>query len=136
MNKIWAILFWFNTWEPQYNSVKSWFVHRVSYMRVVWKVSDLAYNRWETRDNRLLGRDSDRSRCHLHTSLKLFLVAAYGFMDIGRSIRVCYCSVHGSMGCDQESFRGVWRWHHLLSGPYPTATCPEFNISCRLSKGR
>jgi hypothetical protein len=44
----------------------------VIYTRVVWKVSDLAYNKWETRDKRLLGRDPDRSRCHLHTSLKLF----------------------------------------------------------------
>ena len=48
------------------------------YTRVAWKVSDLAYNRRETQDKRLLGRNPDRSRCHLHTSLKLF----------GRSIRV------------------------------------------------
>ena len=39
--------------------------------RVIWKVSDLAFNRRKTRDKRLLGRDPDRSWCHLHTSLKL-----------------------------------------------------------------
>jgi hypothetical protein len=37
------------------------------------KSSSLAYNRRETRDKRLLGRDLDKSLCHLHTSVKLFL---------------------------------------------------------------
>ena len=32
----------------------------------------LAWNRRETRDNRPLGKDPDRSWCHFHTSLKLF----------------------------------------------------------------
>ena len=32
----------------------------------------LAYNRRETRDKRPLDRESDRSRYHLHTSVKLF----------------------------------------------------------------
>ena len=35
------------------------------------KSYSLDYNRRETRDMRLLGRDPDRSQCHLHTSLKL-----------------------------------------------------------------
>ena len=42
------------------------------YTRLVWKVSGLAYNRRETWDKRLLGRDPDRSRCRVQTSLKLF----------------------------------------------------------------
>ena len=54
------------------------------------KCCNLAYNRHETREKRLLGRDQDRSWCHLHTSVKLF-VAAHGSMGIGGSIRVC-CS--------------------------------------------
>ena len=41
-------------------------------MKTRWKVLGLAYNRRETQDKRLLGRDPDRSQCHLHTSLKLF----------------------------------------------------------------
>ena len=36
------------------------------------KSSSLSYNRRETRDKRPLGRDPDRSCCHLHTSVKLF----------------------------------------------------------------
>ena len=40
-------------------------------------------------------------------------------MDISGSIQVCCYSVHGSMGCNQESFAGVWRWHQLLSGSLP-----------------
>ena len=44
----------------------------ITYTKEVWKVSDLAYNRRETWDKRLLGRDLDRSWCHLHTSLKHF----------------------------------------------------------------
>ena len=34
--------------------------------------SSLAYNWCETRDKRLLGRDPDRSWCHLHTCVKFF----------------------------------------------------------------
>jgi hypothetical protein len=37
-----------------------------------WNVSDLAYNRHETRDMWSLVRDPDRSWCHIHTSVKLF----------------------------------------------------------------
>ena len=37
------------------------------------KSSSLAYNRRETRDKRPLGRDPDRSWCHLHTNVKLSL---------------------------------------------------------------
>ena len=37
-------------------------------MRVVWKVSDLDYNWCETLNKRLLGRNLNRSWCHLHTS--------------------------------------------------------------------
>ena len=36
------------------------------------KSSSLAYNQRETRDKRLLGRDPERSWCHLHISVKLF----------------------------------------------------------------
>ena len=36
------------------------------------KSSSLAYNQRGTRDKRMLDRDPDRSRCHLHNSLKFF----------------------------------------------------------------
>ena len=35
------------------------------------KSSIVTYNRCKTRQKRLLGRDPGRSRCHLHTSVKL-----------------------------------------------------------------
>ena len=48
----------------------------VSCLRVnksaVWKVSDLTYNLRDIRDKQLFAGNSDRSRCHLYTSLKLF----------------------------------------------------------------
>ena len=53
------------------------------------KSSSLANNKREIWEKRLLGRDPDRSWCHFHTSVKLFLIAAHGSMDIGGSIRVC-----------------------------------------------
>ena len=43
----------------------------VWYMRARWKVFGLAYNRHNTQDKRLLGRDLDRSWCHRYTSVKL-----------------------------------------------------------------
>ena len=43
----------------------------VIHTRVVWKVSDLAYNLRETQDKRPLGKDPDRSWCHRHTPVKL-----------------------------------------------------------------
>jgi hypothetical protein len=72
------------------------------------KSSSLAYNRCDTQGKRSLGREPGRSRYHLHTSEKI-LVAAQCFMDIGGTIRMCCRSVHGSMGCDLESFTLVWR---------------------------
>ena len=68
------------------------------------KSSSLAYNRQETRDKRLLDGDQV-SPPH---QFKAFLVEAHGSMDIGHIIRVCCPSVHGSIGCDQESFTGMW----------------------------
>ena len=47
--------------------------------------ANLAYNRRETRDKWLLGRNRDRSWCRRHTTsmIKLFLVTAHGSMHIG-----------------------------------------------------
>jgi hypothetical protein len=45
------------------------------------KSSSLACNQRENRNKRSLGRDTDRIWRHLHTSVKLFLVAAQGSMD-------------------------------------------------------
>ena len=94
-------------------------------MRVIWKVSDLAYNRRETWDKWLL----DRSRCHLHTSLNLFwsrsmapwtLAAAYECaaaqsMDKWAVIKKAF----EECGGDTSSFLG-----HL----------PKFHIGCRLGR--
>ena len=86
-----------------------------SYKSVFWKFSDLAYNRCETRDKRPLGRDPDRSWCYFHTSVKLTCVLR---------------SVHGSMGCDQESFSLVWLWHQPLFGSLPNGHLSQ--VSCQL----
>ena len=86
--------------------------------RVVWKVSNLPYNRRETRDKRLLDREPDRSRCHLHTSIKLFRSqpmapeyewAAAQSMDPRAAIK----KASQESGGDNSS----------CPGPYPTAAC-------------
>ena len=91
---------------------------KYTFTRMVGKVSDFAYNRRETRDKRLLGRDPERSRCRVNTSLKLFGHGPWlhGYRPQHTSV---LHSVHGSMGCHQESFTGVWRLHQLLSGSLP-----------------
>ena len=101
--------------------------------RVVWKIYDLAYNGQETWDKQLLGRDLDRSRCHLHTNLTL-LVAAHGSMDIGCSIRVCCHSVLGSRVAIKEASQECDDDTSSCPGPYPMATCPEFHIGWRLNR--
>ena len=78
----------------------------------------LAYNRRDSRDRRSLSREPNRSWCHLHTSMKLSWSQPMASW-IGGCIRVCCRPVQGSIGCDQESFTIVWRWHQLLFGPLP-----------------
>ena len=46
------------------------------YIRGQGESSSLAYNRRETWVKRPLGRDPDRSWCHLHTSVKLLQLTA------------------------------------------------------------
>ena len=86
------------------------------YTRVVWKVSDLAYNQQEIQAKRLLGWDPDRSWCHLHTSLKLFwswpmapwtsaACAAAQSMDPWAAIK--------------KASQECWRWHQLLYASLP-----------------
>jgi hypothetical protein len=57
------------------------------------KCSSLAYNRRETRDKRPLGRDPERTCCHLYSRVN-FLAAAHGSMYIGA---VYECAVARSM---------------------------------------
>ena len=68
------------------------------------KSSSLAYNWWETRDKRLLGRDVYRSQCHLHTSVELFWSQP---MAPWTSAAAYDCAAAQSM--NQESFTGVWQ---------------------------
>ena len=103
------------------------------YTRVLWKVLSLAYNRCETRDKWSLGRDPDRSWCYLHTRVKLFWSQPMAPWTLAAA-NECYSSVHGSMGCDQESFILVWWWHQLLSWSLPMADCLKFHIDCRLGQ--
>ena len=84
-------------------------------------------NQRETRDNRLLGRYLDKFWCHLHTSVKLF-GSSSDSMDVGGSIRVCFRSVHGSIGCDQEALHYWGGYTSPCPSPYPTAACPEFHV--------
>jgi hypothetical protein len=81
---LWSIFLWFLTqdtfWDPicihsihMANPFQSIIpVHTYSMYEDKVKSSSLAYNRRETRDKRPLGRDSDRSWCHLHTSVNCF----------------------------------------------------------------
>ena len=114
----------------------------MQYTRVVWKVSDIAYNQCETQDKRPLGRDTDRSWCHLHTSVKLFWsqpialwtsVAAYeSVLGYVRNFSPCWyvaSDAHGAMGCSQKNFviLIVWRWHKLLSDSLPNGCLSQFS---------
>ena len=84
------------------------------------EIFSLFYSRSETQDKRPLGREQDRSWC------KAFFVPAHSSMDIGGSLQVCCRSVHGSMGCNQESFTLVWWWHHFRSGFLSNGHVPTF----------
>ena len=52
-------------WEVYEAAITTEYIYYI-YTRVVWKVSDLAYNRCETLDKRPLGRDQDGSRSIPH----------------------------------------------------------------------
>ena len=40
-------------------------------------------------------------------------------------------AVHGAMGCDQESFKLVWRCHQLLSGFLAKGQLPRVSLQSR-----
>ena len=123
-------------WEPNHRHIPYYEFKTVNTYMYETKVksSNVFYNRRETRDKRLLGRDPYRSWCHLYTIVKRFLFAAHGSMDIDGSTRVCCRSVHGSMGYDQESFTQVWWWRQLLFGSLPNRRYPESHVGCRLGR--
>ena len=86
------------------------------------KNSSLTYNQRETLDKWQLDRDPDRSWCHWHISVKLFWSQLMAARTPGAAYECAATNVHAavhSMGCDQESFTLVWRWHQLLSGSLP-----------------
>ena len=88
----------------------------LGYTRARWK-----FVAWPTTDVKLGTSDrcvGTRTAAHWYKS---FFVAAHDSMDIGGSIWVCCRSVHWSIGCDQESFTLVWRWHKLLSRSLPNS---------------
>ena len=87
-----------------------------------------AYNRREIRDKRPLGRDSDRNRCHLHTSLKLFWlrpmapwisVAAYECVA-AQSMDLLAAIKKASQECGGDT--------SSCSSSYSKAACPEFHV--------
>ena len=97
------------------------------------------FSTWPTTDVKL-GRSSHwvgtrtGACCHHHTSAKLFWsqptapwqsVATYGCAN---------AHVHGSMGCDQESFPLVWQWHQLLSRSQCNGLLSKFHIGCSLGQ--
>ena len=81
-------------------------VSYIPLMKTRWKVLDLAYNRRETWDKRLLDRDPDRSWVTT-TVHKAFLVTACGSIDMSESTLIC---------CHRcpWSFTLVWLWHQPL----------------------
>ena len=93
--------------------------------RVVSKVSDL------TQDERLLGRDLNRSRCHLHTSSKLFFGHGpwlHGHRPQHTSVLSLSPWIHGLRS------RKLHRSVMVTPAPYSMAACPEFHIGCRLGQ--
>ena len=40
--------------------------------------------------------------------------------------------IREAMGHDQKALNYCWRDTGSCPGPYPTATCPEFLVGCRL----
>ena len=99
------------------------------------KSSSLAYNRHETQDKWLLGRDPDRSLLSL-MSMEPWAVTkkATGMEVTPAPVRVSYAAadVHGAMGCDQKSFTLVRRWHQFLSGSLPNGCL--YQVSHRLGR--
>jgi len=101
---------------------------------VVWKLSNLAYNRRETREKRLLGRDPDRSLCHLHTSLKCFWSQS---VPPWTSTAAYECAAAQSMdpwGATQKALQERSGDTSSCPAPYPTVACLEFHFGCRLGR--
>ena len=98
------------------------------------KSSSLAYNRRETRDKRSLGRDLDRSWCHLHNSVKLFWSQP---MAPWASVAAYDCAAAQSMdpwAAIKKASQECGGDTSSCPGPYPTTACPEFTIGCRLGR--
>ena len=74
-------------------------------------------NRRETRDKRQLDRESDRSWCHLHTSVKLFWSQSMAPWTSAAAWTMTKKALHQRDG-DSTSC--------LI--PYPRAACPEFYV--------
>ena len=80
----------FTIYELQLSSTKSY--------KGKVKSFSLAYKQRET-------RDSDRSWCHCHTSIKFFWLQP---MAPWTSVAAYERAAAQSMGCDQESFTLMW----------------------------
>jgi hypothetical protein len=94
------------------------------------KSSRLAYNRREIRDKRPLGRDLDRSWCHLYTSVKLLWSQP---MAPKTSATAYECVAAQSMNPWAATKKALhWRGGDTGSclDPYPMAACPEFHVGC------
>ena len=96
--------------------------------RVVWQVSNLAYNRRETREKRLLGRDPDRSQCHLHNSLKLFWSRPMAPWTSAAAYKCAAAQSMDSWAAIKKVSQECGGDTSFCPGPYPTAACPEFHV--------
>ena len=98
------------------------------------KTSSLAYNRCETRDKRLLGRDLDRNRCHLHTSLQLFWSRYMAPWTLAASYECAAAQSMDPWVAIKKASQECGGENSSCPGSYPTAACPQFHFVCRLSR--
>ena len=95
------------------------------------KSSKQAYNQCEKQGKWLWGRDPDRSRCHLHTSVKLFLLQPMAQWSL---VAAHECAANQSMDPWAVTKKACGRDTSSCLGLHPMATCPVFHISCRLGR--
>ena len=82
------------------------------YTQARWEVLDLAYNRCEARDKRLLGRDPDLSWCHRHISVKHFWSQSMAPWTPAAAYEY-------ATDCDQKGFTPLSQWYQFLSVSLP-----------------
>ena len=91
------------------------------------KSSSLAYNRRETRDKPPLGRDPDKSWCHLPTSVKLPWSQPTDRRTERQHTRTLPPMSMEPWAATKKALHWCSGGTSSCPGPYPTAASPEFH---------